>query len=46
MEKLVLASCSPRRRQLLSLAGIPFDTVSPDVDESVSLPAAEREFNT
>ena len=41
MEKLVLASCSPRRRQLLSLAGIPFDAVSPDVDESVSLPAAE-----
>ena len=41
VEKLVLASCSPRRRELLSLAGIPFDAVSPDVDESCSLPAGE-----
>lgn len=41
VEKLVLASCSPRRRELLSLAGIPFDAVSPDVDEAVSLPACE-----
>jgi len=39
VEKLILASCSPRRSELLSLAGIPFETVSPDVDESCSLPA-------
>ena len=39
VEKLVLASCSPRRSELLSLAGIPFETVSPDVDESCDLPA-------
>ena len=39
MEKLVLASCSPRRRELLSLAGIPFESVSPDVDESCDLSA-------
>jgi septum formation protein len=31
---LVLASGSPRRRQLLEMLGIPFRVVSPDVDES------------
>ena len=39
MERLVLASCSPRRSELLTLAGIPFETASPDVDETCSLPA-------
>lgn len=33
--RLVLASASPRRRELLSLMGIEFAIVSPDVDESV-----------
>ena len=41
MEKLILASCSPRRSELLTCAGIPFQTVSPDVDESCDLPAEE-----
>ena len=41
MEKLILASCSPRRSELLACAGIPFETVSPDVDESCDLPACE-----
>jgi septum formation protein len=41
MEKLILASCSPRRSELLTLAGIPFETVSPDVDEACILPASE-----
>jgi len=40
METLILASCSPRRSELLTIAGIPFFTVSPDVDESCDLPAA------
>ena len=31
---IVLASSSPYRRELLSRLGIPFDTVSPDIDES------------
>jgi len=31
--KLVLASQSPRRRELLALAGYPFETVSADIDE-------------
>ncbi len=39
MEKLILASCSPRRSELLARTGIPFETVSPDVDETCSLPA-------
>ena len=41
VENLILASCSPRRSELLNLAGIPFTAVSPDVDESCSLPAEE-----
>jgi septum formation protein len=32
--RLILASSSPRRRELLSAAGYEFDVVSPDVDES------------
>ena len=39
MEKLILASCSPRRSELLTQAGIPFETVNPDVDEECALPA-------
>lgn len=31
---LVLASQSPRRKELLSLAGYPFETVSADIDET------------
>ena len=38
---LILASQSPRRRELLTQAGIPFEVHVPDVDESCSLPAAE-----
>lgn len=33
-ERVVLASGSPRRRQLLASIGVPFDCVVPDVDES------------
>ncbi len=33
MDKIVLASASPRRRQLLALLDIPFTTASADVDE-------------
>lgn len=32
--KLVLASQSPRRKELLALTGIPFCTLSPDIDET------------
>jgi len=37
---IILASGSPRRRQLLEMLGIPFRVVAPDVDESVR--AAEQ----
>jgi septum formation protein len=33
---LVLASASPRRRELLAALGLPFDVVAADVDESVA----------
>ena len=34
MPQLVLASTSPFRRELLSKLGLPFETASPDIDES------------
>jgi septum formation protein len=44
MESLLLASGSPRRRELLAAVGIPFDSIVPDVDEGVydSLSPADR----
>jgi septum formation protein len=33
-EPLVLASGSPRRRELLDAAGVPFEVIAPDIDES------------
>ena len=41
MAGLILASRSPRRCELLSRLGIPFETDAPDVDETCSLPAPE-----
>ena len=38
---LILASASPRRRELLSLTGLLFTIDAPDVDESCSLPPRE-----
>lgn len=32
---IILASGSPRRRELLTLIGVTFDVISPDVDESL-----------
>lgn len=34
--RLILASTSPRRREILSLLGLPFDAIAPDFDETVS----------
>jgi septum formation protein len=44
MESIILASESPRRRELLEAAGIPFEIVVSDIDESErdSLPPHER----
>jgi septum formation protein len=36
MKKIILASGSPRRKQLLELAGIPFEVVISNIDESFS----------
>ena len=40
-EPLILASTSPRRRELLAQTGIPFETDAPEVDEACDLPAEE-----
>ena len=39
-ERLILASGSPRRRELLARFGVPFKTFAPDVDETCDLTAA------
>ena len=39
--ELILASASPRRRELLKLTGIDFLVDAPEVDETCSLPAKE-----
>ena len=38
---LILASASPRRRELLALTGLRFTVDAPDVDESCTLPPRE-----
>ena len=38
---LILASASPRRRELLGLTGLPFNIDAPDVDETCSLAPRE-----
>ena len=38
---LILASASPRRRELMALTGISFTVDAPDVDESCTLPPRE-----
>lgn len=44
MAHLILASSSPRRREILSSLGLEFEIVDPDVDESLrdGLPVEER----
>lgn len=42
--KLILASASPRRKELLSKAGVCFETQIPDVDESRLLGEAPRPY--
>ena len=39
---IILASASPRRRQLLEMLGLPFRAIAPDVDESL-LPSEQPE---
>ena len=41
MSRLILASKSPRRLELLSRLSVPFEAFVPDVDDSCGLPAAE-----
>lgn len=41
MSELILASCSPRRSELLHRLGLSFRTDSPDVDERCDLPAPD-----
>ena len=42
--RLVLASTSPRRRQILALVGVPFEVIAPEFEERISaqLPADQE----
>lgn len=40
MKKLILASASPRRRELLKKAGYKFDVITSDVDENIDIAEA------
>lgn len=44
LSRLILASGSPRRLELLQALRIPFEVYVPDVDESCSLPADEAVY--
>jgi len=44
MRKLVLASTSPYRRELLERLGIPFEAVAPDFDEQIEQGIAPEEL--
>ena len=41
MEKLILASGSPRRRELLDRVGIPYEVFRTETDETCALPAPQ-----
>lgn len=45
MIKIVLASSSPYRRELLSRFNLPFDVVNPDIDESPHLNETAKEIS-
>lgn len=45
MMKIVLASSSPYRRELLSRFNLPFDIVNPDIDESPRLNETAKEIS-
>lgn len=45
MIKIVLASSSPYRRELLSRFNLPFDVVNPDIDESPQLNETAKEIS-
>ena len=42
--RLVLASGSPRRRQLLALLGVDFNVVPPEIDETPRTDEAARDW--
>lgn len=42
MKKIILASASPRRRELLAQIGIPFEVLTSDADESIGTVEPEK----
>lgn len=44
MDKLVLASASPRRRELMSLLGVPFEVIVSNVSEVIDKPLPPEEM--
>jgi septum formation protein len=44
MEQVILASQSPRRRELLERMGLPFQIIVPDIDEAMDRPLPPHEL--
>ena len=41
MEKIILASASPRRKELMTMAGLVFDVIVSDCEENISYEGPE-----
>ena len=44
IKRIILASSSPRRKEILSMLGLPFDVVSPDADENIKEALSPEEY--
>ncbi len=44
IKKIILASSSPRRKEILAMLGLPFEVVSPDADEEIKKELSPEEY--
>lgn len=44
IKKIILASSSPRRKEILAMLGLPFEVVSPDADEEIKEELSPDEY--
>ena len=44
IKRIILASSSPRRKEILAMLGLPFEVVSPDADENIKEALSPEEY--
>ena len=44
IKKIILASSSPRRKEILAMLGLSFEVVSPDADEEIKEELSPEEY--